>query len=469
MRHETFELHQTGQRKRQFKKISKTAKSPQSRPLPIRSRSLPANVPHNYPVRAIWFDPSLTIQQHQIGPLLSVIKPEIEAVECRKRKRSWDNQITHQSLVLRILANALRVQFCRRPAAVSYYRKADGYSDKTKWPSSFSGNAMSRTVDLIHKVGMIKSVIGERDIASMFSPTEKLISLVTSLGIDCGAIKQDLGGFETIKMKNVLKQQIPLEDSAKVQKWRKQLDVFNKFIGDQKLDLDLRGIQGREMHKELYASSGLIAPEMFNTGLYRTFNNSSFDDGGRLYGGWWQFIPSVCRKRIAINGESTVELDFSGCSIRMIYHRCGFDYLEDPYELSEICDLERKQGKPSGYYRDSIKSLVQALINGDLSKKPEMIDLPHSFAPHFRRKDLKEQIFKKHFRIAQYFGRSEGIKLQRLESDIALDIITELAKKRVLSLPIHDSFVVANSNKETLRMQMRKSYSSRVGYQPLIS
>lgn len=45
--------------------------------------------------------------------------------------------------------------------------------------------------------------------------------------------------------------------------------------------------------------------------LRRIFNNGSFTEGGRLYGGWWQGIPRDYRWHVRINRMNTVEADFS--------------------------------------------------------------------------------------------------------------------------------------------------------------
>ena len=35
--------------------------------------------------------------------------------------------------------------------------------------------------------------------------------------------------------------------------------------------------------------------------LRRIFNNGSFQQGGRFYGGWWQNIPKLCDNKTFIN------------------------------------------------------------------------------------------------------------------------------------------------------------------------
>ena len=44
---------------------------------------------------------------------------------------------------------------------------------------------------------------------------------------------------------------------------------------------------------------------------YRVFNNSDWIQSGRFYGGFWQRINGDLRKKILINDEQTLEVDFS--------------------------------------------------------------------------------------------------------------------------------------------------------------
>src|SRR5665213_2823864 len=53
--------------------------------------------------------------------------------------------------------------------------------------------------------------------------------------------------------------------------------------------------------------------------LYRVFNNGSFKEGGRFYGGWWQGIPSRYRQYITIDGHTTWEYDYSYLHPAMLY------------------------------------------------------------------------------------------------------------------------------------------------------
>ena len=52
---------------------------------------------------------------------------------------------------------------------------------------------------------------------------------------------------------------------------------------------------------------------------HRVFNNSSWDQGGRFYGGFWQQIDGILRSRIYMNDKPTVEIDFSGLHVILAY------------------------------------------------------------------------------------------------------------------------------------------------------
>jgi len=55
---------------------------------------------------------------------------------------------------------------------------------------------------------------------------------------------------------------------------------------------------------------------------------------------------------------------------------------------------------------------------------------------------MLEAIKERHPLIAQFLASGEGIKLQREDSDIAIDIINQHVKMNVPILTVHDSFIV---------------------------
>lgn len=48
-----------------------------------------------------------------------------------------------------------------------------------------------------------------------------------------------------------------------------------------------------------------------------------FDLAGRLFGGWWQELPSGHRQAIRIDGEPIADLDFASMFLRLAYLKAG--------------------------------------------------------------------------------------------------------------------------------------------------
>src|SRR5205085_3445943 len=265
------------------------------------------------------------------------------------------------------------------------------------------------------------------------------------------------------------------EPTAETCQWTAILDDYNAFIAQQEIGLNLSDSEAARLTARMneWQRKGLprlIQPELIHTDLYRQFNNSSFEQGGRLYGGWWINCPSDLRRWITINEKPTAELDYSGCAIRMLYHERGLECEGDPYLLAPVAAFEAAQGHPLGHYREAIKKLTQTRINGRERDKDMMCDLPsgRSFSPRFTRDQVVRMIEEKHAAIADAFGSGAGIWLQRKDSDLALAIITNLSDKGIAALPVHDAFIVDADHKEELKHEMIRSYQQMFGFSPVI-
>jgi len=184
--------------------------------------------------------------------------------------------------------------------------------------------------------------------------------------------------------------------------------------------------------------------------LHRVFNGS-FEQGGRFYGGWWQGMPRAARPFITINGEPTRELDYAGLHLAMLYAKIGEPLHGDPYALDGIHHDHRKL----------IKITLMKMINAKKPRiaRPRGMPLP----PDVAWKDLQEAIALKHGAIATYFRSGEGLRLQRLDAEVAEDVMVSMMDRGVLALPIHDSFIVDYRHTEVLRREMLRAYRERLG------
>ena len=117
---------------------------------------------------------------------------------------------------------------------------------------------------------------------------------------------------------------------------RADLEKINEFIAGHNINLDItddqeEALRDRMQNRDDPARDNYL--DFTKTHLRRIFNNGSFEQGGRFYGGWWQEIFSEYRHFITIDGKRTVGLDYSGMHFAIMYADLG---MNAPMELSLI-------------------------------------------------------------------------------------------------------------------------------------
>lgn len=205
--------------------------------------------------------------------------------------------------------------------------------------------------------------------------------------------------------------------------------------------------------------------------LVRIFTQD-FEHGGRFYRGVETQLKKELRPYLAINGERTIELDYSSYHIRMLYHLDKKRSPEDPYMV--FPGLDDNEG------RDYYKIMVAACLNND-NEQSVLRTMRH----YIIKKKLTDAfagltdvklkaglaLLVKHNRpVAAHFFQGNGLKYHRIDSDIANDILMHFTRLRhpVLVLCVHDSFIIAEKHGNALLRAMNKFYKVRVGKQPKI-
>jgi hypothetical protein len=438
------------------------------------------------PRNGTWLDLDLRLVGAEGAALLSSVLAELKAFEALEKARRADHQANHERRVECLLANAMRVHFFRESDRVCYNTSNDAYRGE-RWHSAAS---LRETVKLMASAGMFNRQDGVRaynredKYAATFWQAQQLQELasVSQMGArnvgklppPATSLIQMRKGKDDTGFKPITK----FEHTEETDRWKSDLDRYNWFAEghDIYLNMDVRRADAavvacfsRKRDEGERQRPGITQPEYFDRYLRRIFNDSTFDHGGRLYGVWYQRLPGWLRAKIAIDGEPTVELDFSGMSVRMIYHLNRLPYLDDPYSIPELEAAAIRQGHEKVHYRGSVKKLVHAMLNNeDDDKRPEMVTLEQSFPRGFTRTKVRDLILAKHEPIRGAFGEGLGKKLHRLDSDIAFDVILKLMDRGILCLPIHDSFIVERSHKDTLYQQMIDSYRQQLPFSPLI-
>ena len=198
--------------------------------------------------------------------------------------------------------------------------------------------------------------------------------------------------------------------------------------------------------------------------LQRKFNNGTIEDGGRFYGAWWITIPKEWRKYITINGRPTVELDYTGMHIQMLYAKEGIDKLGDPYEIEGVDDQFRGVTKLMFlmiFNAESRDKALEAIKNNSKIKSIRNNKHPKGINNFDQYLSLIER---KYSAISKYFYSGHGVKLQSQDSAIIGNVMLRMLKEhQAITLPVHDSLIVDAKYKEQLHDCMVEEFKTFTG------
>ena len=183
--------------------------------------------------------------------------------------------------------------------------------------------------------------------------------------------------------------------------------------------------------------------------LTRIFSKGSFELGGRLFAPIQNYTKQT-RKYFYLDGEPTIEIDYSSIHPYMLYHGKGLEFDgDDPYAIE-------------GFDRDAVKVAFNIMLNKETASANKSVaktiskDLDYDIDTA---EALEAAIQGLHSPIAHHFNTGIGLTLQRIDSDIALLVINTFVNE--LNRPIicvHDSFIVSVRDTETLILAMNDSY-----------
>ncbi len=224
------------------------------------------------------------------------------------------------------------------------------------------------------------------------------------------------------------------------------------------------------------------------TSLRCIFSDQELTLGGRLYtctSYGTQTYSKEDRNNILIDGNETVELDYASLHINMLRSMEGLRPVDDAYTMV----LDKIPGLNSEYHnelRDFLKGLLQSMLNVDMPYKSvksgnyvtnyePLIELfrqnpDHEITDNDRKvrtilqevnlsvKELVSMFEDTHHEIKHHFYSGIGLTLQNYDSKIALNLLDYFTNKRIIILPIHDSFVVGRASSNLLKEKMGKAY-----------
>lgn len=198
--------------------------------------------------------------------------------------------------------------------------------------------------------------------------------------------------------------------------------------------------------------------------MHRVFNRGSkdFDKGGRFYGPYYQGMPSKFRNHIYIDGKKTVEWDYSGLHIRMLYHQLGLEFTGDPYAIGD------------GSQRNEYKLVSLISINADkrgshIAVRDALQNAGFDAAQDLTLiRQMMDDFKARHAPIQEFLFSGVGIDLQNADSRIMEKIMMKLCVEGHTALPIHDSAIVEEEHSARLQKIMFQVYEEEMGYAPVL-
>lgn len=356
---------------------------------------------------------------------------------------------------------------------LAYSRNPGGYK-RTRYKQHDIGYDIfiKKIVDSLEELGYIESNLGFYDkefrigmnsrmranlsLTELFNEHKLVPIMVQRDTTEEVIILKDISILEDDRKK---KSRVDYEDTEQTNQMRNNLHIINALLDSRWVDLNVSDKMFRSIAKELKIKDK-DGVDFTRKKLVRTFNNSSFEDGGRFYHGWWQDMPKQYRKYITIDGKETTEKDYSSIHFRILYAEQGIDIGDDdPYIVEGYEDR-----------REKIKVVLNIILNAEtkdkaiaaIHKKKEL-DIDKSSAL-----EIYKKLEDRHHKIKQYFGSGRGVKLQYIDAQIAERVMLNLAKEGIVCLPIHDSFIVRVSHKIDLYKEMDKAFKDIAGVEARI-
>jgi hypothetical protein len=192
----------------------------------------------------------------------------------------------------------------------------------------------------------------------------------------------------------------------------------------------------------------------------RVFNNQSWKEGGRLFGGFWMNMEREERFRIIrIDGKKVANVDFSALFPRLAY---GLKNIAAP--RGDLYEYKEVTGDREGW-----KKLTNALL---FAVKP-LGSWPRETRQHFADETTLRKavsaIKERHAAIATSFERGIGFQLMRIESDMLIRVLSRLSREGIVALPLHDSVLVAKPNAARAKSVMKAEFKMLTGHDAVVN
>jgi len=346
------------------------------------------------------------------------------------------------------------------------------YKENARYNALFISAKMLDVVNRAYEVGLIDKLTGTESsrkttrvrasalLVDIFNKTKLTVFDMTQKPPQKEVIVLSRNDYINGKKKRV---EVDYSDSdfEPIIKMRQQLEEYNALLWKTFIDIPTKIEPFIEQpywdKKAGEIKTKRVRLSQDNKFVRRVFYRADWNLGGRFHGGWWQSIKEDWRKQIYINDESTVEQDYSGLHINLLYGLQGLQPQQDPYLLDNLLGLDAKQ------QRKIIKGLVLMGINAKSPRKAfsafRQQQETGSLEKSLKDKQLQlllDAFKEKHPAIADSVCTDMGVELMNVDGKITASVINHFTKKNIPILTIHDSYIVQNKYSGELKSVMDK-------------
>ena len=354
------------------------------------------------------------------------------------------------------------------------------YKANTRYNALFISAKIMDIINHAYLMGLIDKKTGSQQSAKVtrIRASDKLAAIFNETDLTLFELTEEQPNQEVIILSkhdyiNDKKKRIQVDyedtDFEPIVEMRQQVQQYNALLWRTFIDIPTREepvieqpYWDKKAGKEKIRRVKLTQDNKF---VRRVFYRADWNLGGRFHGGWWQSIKEDWRKQIYINDETTIEVDYSGLHVNLLYGLQGIQPpLEDHYALEHLL-LDFTAGEQ----RKVVKGIVLNAINAATVKKAfqaYQVDQPSKSKErklkHKQLHLLLDAFKEKHPTLGDSLGTDKGVELMNVDGRITTKIINHFTKKNIPVLTIHDSYVIPDIHPGELRTIMNKAVTEEL-------
>ncbi len=384
------------------------------------------------------YDEWLIPADDRLRALVQRLHTELEACTPRPKRFRQDAADRRKAMVENLVANFALVAATKPPSARLYVSARNEARSRYQRPNFSKKAFMGIIVAGLESLGYLIRYPGTAHrLKTTLEPSESLLALFPNR-ITANMVSR-LEGAETIRLSVGKKQHrkwVNYSDTPQTSHMREEMSSINAAFREAEITL-----------------SGKLQGPVHLVRMFRTDNpgNERFESHGRIFGGFWHYLPREQRQGIRLNGQPIVEMDFSSMFPRLAYIEAG----EEPPDG----DLYAGVGMP----REAAKIAMAALLwrSGPMRRMPDK--LKEVLEPGWNGNRVTAALALKHPAISGMFGTGCGLHLAFLESQVLVSALLKLVSKGLTALPLHDGLLCERGHVAACRSAMEEASEEVLG------